>query len=119
MCPSWGHQQGQQLRGNRHHQRVLSVEFSVICCTFEGHACVHMGVWNEGGLTDGGGQIVSGQYHHGPASPNIIWVLNCVFFFVCYTLQQRVKEREKADGVYVKAEDLKGWGGDEWKVSDR
>lgn len=30
-----------------------------------------------------------------------------------------MKEREKADGVYVKAEDLKGWGGDEWKVSDR
>lgn len=65
---------------------VFSIEFSVICCTFEGHACVHMGVWNEGELTDGGGQVVSGQYHHGPTNPNIIWVLSCVLlcFFVFF-----------------------------------
>lgn len=51
-------------------------EFCAYCCTFEYQACVHMGVWNEGELTDGGGRVVSGQYHHGPTSPNIIWVLN-------------------------------------------
>lgn len=71
------HRRGQQLGGNRHHRLVFSGEFSV-CRTFECHTCVHMGVWNEGDLTDGGGQVVSGQYHHGPVSPNIIWVLNCV-----------------------------------------
>lgn len=67
---------GQRLQGNRHHRRVFSGEFCAYCCTFECQACVHMGVWNEGELTDGGRRVVSGQYHHGPTSPNIIWVLN-------------------------------------------
>lgn len=68
-------------------------------CTFsEGHACVHTVVWNEGGLTDGGGHVVSGQYHHGPASPNIIWVLNCIFVSGLDTERER-KEGKKADGV--------------------
>lgn len=58
----------------------------------EGHACVRTGVWNEGGLTDGGGHVVSGQYHHGPASPNIIWVLNCIF---CFWVRHGAGERRR------------------------
>lgn len=73
------HRQDRQLRCNRHHRLVFLGEFSVVRCMFECRACVHMGVWNEGELTDGGGQVVSGQYHHGPVNPNIIWGLNCVF----------------------------------------
>lgn len=82
---------------------------SVFCRPFEGHACVYMGVWNEGELTDGGWHIVSGQYHHGPVSLNIIWALSCVAFFPGVTWQQRVEERkrEKADGVYLTEENLK------------
>lgn len=61
-----------------------------------------MGVWNEGRLTDGGGQAVSGQYHHGPVSPNIIQVLNCSFSGLHiigaegkWKTNQRMKGKEK------------------------
>lgn len=60
-----------------------------------------------GGLTYGGGHVVSGQYHHGPASPNIIWVLNCIFVSGLDTERER-KEGKKADGVCGR--DFKGWG---------
>lgn len=71
-------------------------------CTFSGgHACVHTGVWNEGGLTDGGGHVVSGQYHHGPASPNIIWVLNCIFGFWVRHGAGEKKRRGKRQMVFV------------------
>lgn len=79
-----------------------------------------MYIWvsGKGGeLTDGVGQVVSGQYHHGPVSPNIIWVLNCVFFRLhCTFRRKQTKSTEserwgkKADGVYLKEEDLKGGG---------
>lgn len=73
------------------------------------YTSVYMGVWNEGELTDGGRHIVSGQYHHGPVSPNIIWALSRAAFPPSVTWQQRVEERkrEKADGVYLTVENLK------------
>lgn len=63
---------------------------------------------------------MSGQYLHGPANPNIIWVLNCIFPAL-HTVQAGQKQSEgerKADGVYIKKED---WGLEEgeWKVSNR
>ncbi len=107
------HRRGHQLRYNRHHRLVFFGEFSVVSCTFECHACVHMGVWNEGEPTDGGGQVVSSQYHHGPASANIIWVLNCVFSGLHEEAKQNKTESERekeADGVYVKEVDSKVGG---------
>lgn len=82
---------------NTHRTPFSPAEFTVHFS--EAHACVHTGVWNEGGLTDGGGHVVSGQYHHGPASPNIIWVLNCIFVSGLDTEREKKKEGEKADGV--------------------
>ena len=76
MRPSWQICEVSCSRATDTMDVVFSGEFGAYCCTFECQACVHMGVWNVGELTDGGGQVVSGQYHHGPASPNIIWVLN-------------------------------------------
>lgn len=68
----------------------------MFCRPFEGHACVYMGVWNEGELTDGGRHIVSGQYHHGPVSPNIIWALSCVAFFSqCYMATESGREKAR------------------------
>lgn len=76
----------------------LPAEFTVRFS--EGPACAHTGVWNEGGLTDGGGHVVSGQYHHGPASPNVIWVLNCIF--VSGLDSERERNRgEKRQMVFV------------------
>lgn len=77
---------------------------------FEGHACAHMDVWNEGKPTDGGGgQVVFGQYCHGPTSPKIIRGLNCVFLLLHGNSErEKAREREReTDGVYVKADDLK------------
>lgn len=106
------HRQGHQLWGT-HTAHTIGLFFRVNPVSFAARLSVHMGVWNEGALTDGGGQVVSGQYHHGPASPNIIWVLNCGVSGLPRrkTNQNRDQMREnKADGVCVKEEDLKVGG---------
>lgn len=48
---------------------------------------------------------MSGQYHHGPMSPNINWVLNCGFSGL-----QTVQKKKKTDGVFVNEEDLMDGG---------
>lgn len=62
-----------------------------------------MGFWNEGERTDGGGRVVSGQYHHGPVSPNINWVLGLCFI--------TGGDGDKLDEhvVFVNEEDLTVW----------
>ena len=100
------------LQGHRQHQLVWSAEVTIVCCTFEGHTRVHMGVWNEGELTDGGGKVVSDQYDHGPVSPNIIWVLTCVFLggvLGCKSYQKIVKERGNNLIMVVLASKHKIW----------
>lgn len=51
---------------------------------------------------------MSGQYHHGPMSPNINWVLNCGFSGL-----QTVQKKKNPDGVFVNEEDLMDGGREE------
>lgn len=44
--PSWHISKVSSSGGNRHHGLVFLGEFNVVCCRFERHACVHMGVWS-------------------------------------------------------------------------
>lgn len=54
---------------------------------------------------------MSGQYCHGPVSPNIIWALNCVFCLLDSSRddQERESEREKNRGCLCHSRVLEGW----------
>lgn len=75
-----------------------------------------MGVWSEGKLTDGGGQVVSGQNHQGPVSSDIIWVENCAF----RRMEKQSDGQEKSRRCLCNRGECEGWkedqtGSDRWK----
>lgn len=56
-------------------------------------------------------QVVSGQYCHGPVSPNIIWALNCVLCLLDSSRDDQVREQGKKNprGWLCESRGFEGW----------